>query len=135
MTTRGFANAPASAAGLRDDHRAARSAGRRRGGEPIGWVLEPWRCLHRAAANLAILARTRRFDRYLYFLIGCGPVFVTAANVLAGGITRAGGDLVWAFLVPGYAMLALGPLRATPWFAVFVGTVVLAMAIDPIVAG
>jgi len=101
-------------------------------GEPIGWVLA-LALSASSVANLAILARTRRFDRYLYFLIGCGPVFVTAANVLAGGITSSSGTLVWAFLTPAYALLALGPRRATPWFLVFAATLVLAVAIDPIV--
>lgn len=101
-------------------------------GEPIGWVLA-LALSASSVANLAILARTRRFDRYLYFLIGCGPVFVTAANVLAGGITSSSGTLVWAFLTPAYALLALGPRRATPWFAAFVATLVVAVAIDPIV--
>lgn len=102
------------------------------GGEPIGWVLA-LALSASSAANLAILARTRRFDRYLYFLIGCGPIFVTAANILAGGITSSSGTLVWAFLTPAYALLALGPRRATRWFAAFVATLVLAVAIDPIV--
>ena len=48
------------------------------------------------------------------FLIGCGPVFVILANTLAGGVTSSSGTLVWVFLTPAYALMALGPRRATP---------------------
>ncbi len=43
--------------------------------------------------------------------------------------------LVWAFLTPAYALLALGPRRATRWFFVFLATLVVAVAIDPLVGG
>ena len=86
-----------------------------------------------SAVNLVVLARTRKFERYVVALIAAGPVFVLFATIVAGGVTSGSGGLVWAFLVPGYAILALGPLRATPWFAVFVGTVLIAILIDPIV--
>ena len=85
-------------------------------------------------ANLAMLARSKRFERYVVFLISCGPVFVIVATVLAGGVTHTP-SLVWAFLVPAYALLALGPQRATPWFLAFLVTLVVAVAIDPFVGG
>ena len=88
-----------------------------------------------SVANLVMLARSKRFERYLFFLIGCGPVFVLAANSLLGGVTGSSAALVWAFLVPAYAILALGPRRAMPWFGLFVATVALAVVIDPIVHG
>jgi adenylate cyclase len=86
-----------------------------------------------SATNLVVLARTRRFERYLIALIASGPIFVLFANAIAGGVTSGSGGLVWAFLVPGYAILALGPRRATPWFLAFLATVLVAIAIDPIV--
>ena len=84
-------------------------------------------------ANLIILARTKRFERYVYFLIGCGPIFVLLANTLTGGVTTSSGALVWAFLTPAYALLALGPRRATPFFLIFLATIVVAVVIDPFV--
>jgi guanylate cyclase len=39
---------------------------------------------------------------------------------------------VWAFLVPGYAILALGPRRSTPWYFAFIATVVIGVATDPL---
>jgi adenylate cyclase len=101
-------------------------------GELIGWVLALGLSAT-SVANLIMLARSKRFQRYLFFLIGCGPVFVIVANILTGGVTSSSGALVWAFLVPAYALLALGPRRATPWFLVFAATLAIAVAIDPLV--
>jgi guanylate cyclase len=84
-----------------------------------------------SVANLIVLWRTKRFERYVVALILAGGPFVLFATVLSGGVTTNSGGLVWAFLVPVYALLALGPRRATPWFFVFLGTVVAAIVIDP----
>jgi guanylate cyclase len=99
----------------------------------IGWLLALGLSLW-SVVNLAVLARTRQFDRYVTALISVGPPFVLLATVLAGGVTHTPG-LVWAFLVPAYAILALGPRRATPWFFVFLATLLVAIAIDPLVVG
>ena len=84
-----------------------------------------------AAINLVLLARTRAFERYVLALIAGGVVFVPAATFLGGGITGSSPGLVWAFLVPAYAIMALGPRRAAPWFAVFLAMVVVMVALDP----
>ena len=99
----------------------------------IGWALVLALSVS-SIANLMLLARSKRFERYVFFLIGCGPVFVIVATVLAGGVTHTPG-LVWAFLVPAYALVALGPQRATPWFLVFLATLLVAVAIDPFLGG
>jgi guanylate cyclase len=72
-----------------------------------------------SVANLAVLAATGRFDRYVLALIAAGTVWVPLANTVGGGITGSSPALVWAFLVPAYAILALGPRRAVPWFFAF----------------
>ena len=99
----------------------------------IGWivalVLSIW-----SAANLAVLARTKRFERYVVVLIAAGPPFVLFTTVLGGGVTHTPG-LVWAFLTPAYALLALGPRQATRWFFVFLVTLIVAAAMDPLVGG
>jgi hypothetical protein len=82
-----------------------------------------------SAINLAALARTHRFDRFVVALI-TGSIFVPIATWLGGGITFAYAGLVWGFLVPAYALLALGPGRARLWFWVFVGNVVAAIALE-----
>jgi adenylate cyclase len=101
---------------------------------PIGWAVALGLSLW-SAGNLVILARTRRFERYVIALIVVAAPFSVFSTVLIGGVTHSSGTLVWAFLVPAYALLALGPRRATPWFFVFVAALVIAAAIDPLIAG
>jgi adenylate cyclase len=83
--------------------------------------------------NLALLTRTKRFERYVVLLIASGPVFVFAAGSLTGGILGGAAGWVWAFLTPAYGILALGPRRATPWHLIFLASLLVAVAIDPIV--
>ena len=100
----------------------------------VGWAIALSLSLW-SAGNLVVLARTKRFERYVVALIAVGPPFTLFSTVLVGGVTHNGGGLVWAFLVPAYALLALGPRRATPWFFVFLFTLIVAVAIDPLVGG
>jgi adenylate cyclase len=86
-----------------------------------------------SAVNLAILARTKRFERFVVALIATGPIFVFTTNAIAGGVTTSSAAFAWLFLVPAYALLALGPRRATPWFFAFLATLVLAVALDPVI--
>jgi adenylate cyclase len=74
--------------------------------------------------NLIALARTHRFTRYVVALIGAGTVFVPIAIWLSGGITVASAGTVWAFLIPAYALLALGPSQAGRWFGAFIAIVI-----------
>lgn len=82
--------------------------------------------------NLVVLARTKRFERFVVALLIAGVMFVPLATWIGGGITGPTSGIAYAFLVPAYAIMALGPDRATRWFAVFVGmTIVIAIG-DPI---
>jgi adenylate cyclase len=84
-----------------------------------------------SAMNLLLLARTGRFERYVAMLIGSGLVIVPAGTFLGGGITGSSSGLVWGFLIPSYAILALGPYRATRWFLVYLAMVALIAIVDP----
>jgi class 3 adenylate cyclase len=86
-----------------------------------------------SVVNLLVLARTQAFHRYVIGLICAGVVFVPAANAVGGGVTGATVGLVWAFLVPAYALLALGPQAATPWFVVFLAMTAVMLVTDPLV--
>jgi len=100
--------------------------------QPWSWALAIGLSMF-SIANLVLLAATRQFDRYVIALISAGTIFVPLASAVGGGITGSSAGLVWAFLVPAYAIMALGPRRATPWFVAFllsVGAMVLA---DPLV--
>jgi adenylate cyclase len=82
--------------------------------------------------NLVILARTGNFDRFVVLLISAGVVFVPSATFVGGGITGSSAGLVWAFLIPAYAILALGPHRAVRWFVVYLGVIVAMVLVDPL---
>jgi adenylate cyclase len=83
--------------------------------------------------NLWVLARSHRFERYVFVLLASGTIFTLLAVVISGGVAAAGASMLWAFLAPVYAMLALGPKRATIWFVIFVAAVVLIVILDPLV--
>jgi guanylate cyclase len=100
----------------------------------VGWIIALALSGY-SAGNLVVLARTKQFERYVIALIAVGPAFVLLTTVLAGGVLTNSGGLVWAFLTPAYALLALGPRRATPWFVIFLVTLVLAVAMDPLIRG
>ncbi len=85
-----------------------------------------------ALVNLVVLARTRAFDRYVVALIAGGVVFVPAATFLGGGLTGSSSGIVWGFLVPAYAIMAIGPRRAAPWFVIYLAVVVAMVVLDPI---
>jgi len=88
-----------------------------------------------SAADLIVLRLTGRFDRYVVALLAAGVVFVPSATAVGGGLTGGSAGTAWGFLVPGYAIMALGPRRATNWFVVFLGMVAVMIAIDPFVKG
>ena len=99
-------------------------------GEPIAWVIGISLSAF-SLANLVVLAMTGVFEQFVVALLVAGVVFVPAADFLGGGITGPSTGLVWAFLVPGYAILALGPRRAARWFVVYLVLVAVMVAVDP----
>jgi len=101
-------------------------------GHPLSYPLALGLSLF-SISNLLVLVSTRRFERYVVALIGAGTIFVPMATMVGGGITGSSSGLVWAFLVPAYAIMALGPDRATPWFIVFLASVAVMVAVDPLV--
>jgi adenylate cyclase len=97
---------------------------------PISWVLAIGLSLY-CVGNLLILWWTHQFDRYVVALIASGLVYVPVVTVIGGGVTGSSAGLVWAFLIPAYAVMALGPRRATPWFVAFLLTLVIITIVDP----
>jgi adenylate cyclase len=83
--------------------------------------------------NLAVLARSRRFERYVVVLSSAGTIFTVAAIILQGGVDASSAAMMWAFLAPVFAILALGPRRAMAWFIVFLVALAAVVAIDPLV--
>jgi guanylate cyclase len=100
-------------------------------GEPISWIIGISLSAF-SLANLVVLARTGVFERFVIALVLAGVIFVPVADFLGGGITGPSTGLVWAFLVPAYAILALGPRRAARWFVVYLAVVALMVVLDPL---
>lgn len=84
-----------------------------------------------SATNLLVLARTRRFTRYVNVLILMVLAFPAAIEVSLGGLAGASAALVFAFLGPVLALLGLGPRRATAWFVAFAVVVIGVILLDP----
>lgn len=85
-----------------------------------------------SALNLLVLARTRRFDRYVVVLILSFMLFPAFVEVALGGLAGSSAAILFAFLGPVYAILALGPRRATAWFIFFLAVLVGVILIDPL---
>jgi guanylate cyclase len=80
--------------------------------------------------NLWVLSRTQKFERFVLTLITFGAVFVPIIVWFGGGITLTYAGIVYGFLVPSYALLALGPRRARTWFWVFVAIVLITIGLE-----
>jgi len=102
-------------------------------GLPVAWIVAVGLPAINAA-NLAVLARTRRFDRYVAVLILSVMVMPLFVEVALGGLGGSSASIIFAFLGPVYAILALGPRRATPWFALFIAVLLAAVFLDPLVS-
>lgn len=84
--------------------------------------------------NLAILARTKRFDRYVVLLILAVTLFPAFIDLALGGMEGSSGGFVFAFVGPMFAILALGPRRATAWLVLYLLVLLALILVDPIVS-
>ena len=87
-----------------------------------------------SAINLVVLARTRRFERYVNVLILLVLLFPAVIEVSLGGLAGSSAAMVFAFLGPVFALLGLGPRRATAWFVAFLAVVIGVILLDPLVS-
>jgi guanylate cyclase len=102
-------------------------------GHPLGWFVAATIPLV-SAINLVVLARTGRFERYVNVLILMVLLLPAVIEVSLGGLAGASAALVFAFLGPVFALLGLGPRRATVWFVAFVVIVLGVIVLDPLVS-
>ena len=102
-------------------------------GHPLGWIVAATMPAV-SAANLLLLARTHRFDRYVTVLVVMVLGFAAVIEVSLGGLGGSSAAIVFAFLGPVFALLALGPRRATAWFVAFVAVVIGVILLDPVVS-
>jgi adenylate cyclase len=99
----------------------------------LGWFVAATMPLV-SGANLFVLARTHRFDRYVIVLVVSVLLFAAVVEVSLGGLGGSSAAIVFAFLGPVFALLALGPRRATAWFVAFLAVIVGVVLIDPLVS-
>ena len=102
-------------------------------GLPLSWAVALTLPLV-MSVNLVVLARTRRFERYVVVLIVTVTLFPAFIEVVLGGLGGASAAFLFAFLGPVFAILALGPQRATAWFVFFLVVMVVVIVIDPLVS-
>jgi guanylate cyclase len=86
------------------------------------------------AANLALLARTRRFTAYIYVLVLFAAVAAVIGSLALGGLVASSASIVWGMLLPIVALLFLGPRRAIPVFALYCAMLLTVVVLDPLVA-
>ena len=101
-------------------------------GEP--WVaLTPWAYATGSAISLVIFARTRN----LAFLRTAQQLLILVAPavgmIMLGGLDESSSVILWSLFAPLGAVAFDRPGRAWPWFAAFVATMLLALALSEVV--
>jgi adenylate cyclase len=98
------------------------------------WVaLTPWAYVAGSAISIAVFARTRNFAflrRAQLLLILIAPAL---GMIMLGGLHEASSVILWSLLAPLGAVAFGRPNRAWPWFAAFVATFVLSLALAEVV--
>ena len=82
-------------------------------GLPLSWIVAATMPVV-SAINLMVLARTKRFERYVGVLIVIVLLFPAVIEVSLGGLAGASAALVFAFLGPVFALIGLGPVERSP---------------------
>jgi guanylate cyclase len=96
-------------------------------------ALTPWAYVTGSAISLAVFARTRDFAflrTAQQLLILVAPA---AGTVMLGGLDESSSVILWALFAPLGAVAFDRPGRAWPWFAAFVATIVVALALSEVV--
>jgi adenylate cyclase len=96
-------------------------------------ALTPWAYVTGSAVSLAVFARTRSFA----FLRTAQLLLILVAPalgmVMLGGLDESSSVILWSLLAPLGAVAFDRPGRAWPWFAAFVATIVVALALAEVV--
>jgi guanylate cyclase len=96
-------------------------------------ALTPWGYFTGSIASLAIFARSRSFPFLRTAQLALILVAPAAGAILLGGIGDASVVIVWSLLAPLGAVAFDRPVRAWPWFAAFVVTIVLTLVLSEVV--
>jgi adenylate cyclase len=96
-------------------------------------ALTPWAYVAGSATSLVVFARTRNFGflrTAQQLLILVAPA---AGTVMLGGLDESSSVILWSLFAPLGAVAFDRPGRAWPWFAAFVATILLALALSEVV--
>ncbi len=99
----------------------------------VAVALTPWAYVTGSTISLAVFARTRNFAflrTAQLLLILVAPALGT---VMLGGVDESSSVILWSLLAPLGAVAFDRPDRAWPWFAAFVATIVLTLALSEVV--
>src|ERR671917_1632934 len=98
-----------------------------------GVALTPWAYATGSAISLAVFARTRSFA----FLRTAQQLLILIApasgTIMLGGLDESSSVILWSLFAPLGAVAFDRPGRAWPWFAAFVVTLVVALALSEVV--
>jgi adenylate cyclase len=101
------------------------------GEEPV--ALTPWAYVAGSALSLAVFANKRNFASLRTSQLLLILVAPALGTVMLGGLRESSAVILWSLLAPLGAVALDRPGRAWPWFAAFVATVLLALALAEVV--
>jgi adenylate cyclase len=96
-------------------------------------ALTPWAYATGSIISLAVFARSRSFAFLRTAQLLLILVAPASGMVMVGGLDESSSVILWSLLAPLGAVAFDRPGRAWPWFAAFVATTVLALALSEVV--
>jgi adenylate cyclase len=87
-----------------------------------------------SAISIYTFARTRRYLLFRWSQLCMSLVLPFALQWSLGGFEASSAVCLWAITSPFGALLFVGARQAVPWFAAFLGLVVVSALIDPVLA-
>ena len=96
-------------------------------------ALTPWAYLTGSVLSLVVFARTRNFAFLRTAQLLLILVVPALGMIMLGGLEESSSVILWSLLAPLGAVAFDRPGRAWPWFAAFVATMVLALALSEVV--
>jgi guanylate cyclase len=96
-------------------------------------ALTPWAYVTGSIVSLAVFARTRNFAFLRTAQFALILVAPALGAIMIGGLVDSSVVILWSLLAPLGAVAFDRPVRAWPWFAAFVATVVLTLVLSEVV--
>lgn len=84
------------------------------------------------ASGLALLARTRRFDRFLRLQLALMATLPFLLQLTLGGFVVSSGVSLWALVASLGAAFFVGPRAAGRWFALFLALLIASGILEPL---